>query len=43
MSKTEKADAIKEHAINGRFNEIEIVYGLKAALKGREYVSRTDY
>ena len=39
MSKNDKADIIKEHAINGRFREIEEAYGTKAAMKGREYVS----
>ena len=38
MSKSDKADIIKEHAINGRFPEIEEAYGAKAAMKGREYV-----
>ena len=42
MSKTDKADVIKEHAINGRFTEIDIAYGAKAAIKGREYVSNID-
>jgi hypothetical protein len=36
--KTEKADAIKLYAINGRFGEIETEFGAKAAYKGREYV-----
>jgi hypothetical protein len=36
--KTEKADAIKSYAINGRFGEIETKFGAKAAHKGREYV-----
>jgi hypothetical protein len=36
--KTEKADAIKSYAINGRFGEIETKFGAKAAHKGRDYV-----
>lgn len=38
-NKVDKADAIKNHAINGRFTEIETEFGAKAALKGKEYVS----
>ena len=39
-SKSEKADAIKELAVNGRFREIEEKFGKKAAIKGREYVRK---
>lgn len=37
-SKSEKADVIKDHAIHGRFDQIEVKFGEKAAIKGREYV-----
>lgn len=37
-SKTDKADIIKELALNGQFSEIEATYGAKAAQKGRDYV-----
>ena len=37
-SKSEKADTIKDHAIHGRFDQIEAKFGEKAAIKGREYV-----
>ena len=37
-SKSEKADAIKDHAIHGQFLEIGEKFGEKASIKGREYV-----
>lgn len=42
-SKTEKAENIKELALNGQFSEIEAAYGAKAAQKGRDYVRRLNW
>ena len=41
-SKSEKADAIKDHAIHGRFYEIGEKFGEKASIKGREYVRNSS-